>query len=772
MAGCFGNPEACPQRDSCCPEAWPVPAAPRNRSSAYCDAIGCHIPQRVNTISFSLMQLGWGANVAAVSTLGLAKKSLGRRMHSRQWRCREGGSQLLVDAELLQSPETLAAYVQPLQRLRYADWVGNSSAASSRSSAEPFSVDHQVFGTYGGFWTFVALSSSSKWKASDGVTPPCHAHSACGVCLHLARLLAEVDIWKSESPRRRLKELEQVLQQLRRLADPVPWHACFRWALTALAQAWHRDAEVGDDVIGDAACLDALPREAAADMAIKGRWPDPIPLECANVEASARLFSVLLLRAAGPTAGETSEERHGLRWRLCGPPGSVLRLQLGPRGLLHGTVLGLWAEESNVQTSTKTTGWKVEIALFVAPSDECVLVDGNRLFQTHPQSYLTPWTCTATAGAFRATSSSQGVVSYSGNIALILCRFEGVPPEEDTVEISLASSVSNLADAGWHMAGISACPWRPLMRPTRQAFPIWNTVTSPYVRGLTVCSEVLYNLTGPYKSVLVQHWLEYHRMIGVDHFVLYDRDGSLQQSRVLEAYILSGFVTYFPRFSGWALSRHHDEIHAGPGLPSHAAPDAQAASHCLFSQRGLSEWVAFLHSPDEYLSSGKGLKDVRQELLSPLRPLRDQGLAALDVTAIYFSRANQSGPPKGPMRSSPWLFGRYVWRASVPIQLSSWGSQVAGFLNRFGSPMVVPERAGDLVAAHFARPSAGTMYLDDVPMDFVRANHYGEAFHARKVIEPGDRPVKDESILWAEEEMAKLALPALPPGPEPKEGNA
>ena len=36
-------------------------------------------------------------------------------------------------------------------------------------------------------------------------------------------------------------------------------------------------------------------------------------------------------------------------------------------------------------------------------------------------------------------------------------------------------------------------------------------------------------------------------------------------------------------------------------------------------------------------------------------------------------------------------------------------------------------------------------------MDFLRANHYGEAFHVRQVIEEDDVPVKDESLLWAEE---------------------
>merc|ERR1712216_1041926 len=100
-----------------------------------------------------------------------------------------------------------------------------------------------------------------------------------------------------------------------------------------------------------------------------------------------------------------------------------------------------------------------------------------------------------------------------------------------------------------------------------------------------------------------------------------------------------------------------------------------------------------------------------------------------EVPAVYFVRQ-----PGSSMRSSPWLLGRYIYRASVPIELAGWGSIAARFLNRFGSPIVDPLRVGDLVSAHYARAAPGTLYLDDVPMSFVRANHYGEAFHVRKII--------------------------------------
>lgn len=442
--------------------------------------------------------------------------------------------------------------------------------------------------------------------------------------------------------------------------------------------------------------------------------------------------------------------RPGHKWRICGMPGDVVKRDLGLGGRLEATVLGAWAEEDG-------SAWEVELSLFVAPRDPCVLVDGQRLFQTHPQSYLTQWSCSMQDGT---TAVSQGAVSYSGTVALLRCRFASAPSRSQPVTLTVSSTVEALRAAGWSLSGLRLCPFQPL-----PAVPTPGPSRSPYARKLVVCSEVLYGLKGTYKSALVRHWLEYHRLIGVDHFVIYDRDGSLEVDGVLQPYILNGYVTYFPRFSYFALSEQHDAVHAKLGLPSAAAPDAQAASHCLFMQRGLAEWVSFLHSPDEYLSNERGLRHV-EEVLGFLRPLREKGLAALDVTAIYFTRS--ADPiPRGPARPSPYLFGRYVYRASKPLQLRNWGSPVAGFLNRFGSPLVVPDRVGDLVSAHYARPSAGTFFLDDVPMNFFRANHYGEAFHVRPTIEEDDVPVKDESILWAEEAMSGLNLEPLPPGPEP-----
>lgn len=61
-------------------------------------------------------------------------------------------------------------------------------------------------------------------------------------------------------------------------------------------------------------------------------------------------------------------------------------------------------------------------------------------------------------------------------------------------------------------------------------------------------------------------------------------------------------------------------------------PDAFSAP-LILGQRGASEFVAMLHSPDEYLSNGKGMRHVEDELLPTLR---QENIDVCDVSQVYF----------------------------------------------------------------------------------------------------------------------------------------
>jgi len=769
-------------------------------NASYCDSIGCGVRQHVGHLHLVVLPLAWSTRTQSIPLATLGLRFLRRQLHRKAWRCRSD-CQLFLDRSLLRSPDTVALYAAPARRLRFDAWAQNRSHLHYSF----FGADHHVFGSYGSLWAVSGLSGNS-YVARGAET--CSAGSLCDTCLSLILLLAEVEVWWSSNGasaggnlRGRAQQEADFAQMLRQLVwhgrasrweSWGDWRRCLLRTLADLTTAWlaaHSSKELQEPAVlrltaREQACatagLQAASAVGAAEASRQAAAALEAALEGACAPASARVAVHLAPFWRAAASSELPAKFHPARspqWRLCGPAGQVALRRLA-RGRLRASVLGLWGY-ADAGASGRSPGgagspWTVEVALFVSPADDCVYVDGQRLFQTHPQSYLAEWTCTF--GEPRVQAVSTGVVSHSGTLVLLRCSFDVAPPP-GPFRLDLRASHAALAGAGWVAEGIHVCPWRPSVWPEPKdasANPADPPLLSPqllalrpkglvFERGVTVCSEVLYSLSGTYRATLVQQWLEYHRLIGVDHFVIYDRDGELQKSGVLDPYLLSGFVTYFPYFSHWALSPQHGFVHARSGTPSHAAPDAQAAAHCLFSQRGLSEWVALIHSPDEYLSSSKGLRDVHTELLEPLRPLRAQGLAVVDVPAVYFSRGESPT-----VRPSPWLLGRYIHRASVPIELKRWGSTLAGFLNRFGSPLVDPHRVGDLVSAHYPRAEPGALYLDDVPQTFVRANHYGEAFKYRPVIEDWDTPVQDESILWAEKELQHLNLPELPPAPDPK----
>ncbi|CAE8721298.1 unnamed protein product, partial [Polarella glacialis] len=133
-----------------------------------------------------------------------------------------------------------------------------------------------------------------------------------------------------------------------------------------------------------------------------GAFDSTASAACDQLFSSRPALWIATLLRSSVMAGGTEHMRWeefpaGLRWRLCGPPGELVRRRVGTGGggCELVCVLGLLGralapEEAVVR---RDITWEVEFALFVTPRDSCVLVDGNRLFQTHPQSYLTAWRC-------------------------------------------------------------------------------------------------------------------------------------------------------------------------------------------------------------------------------------------------------------------------------------------------------------------------------------------------------------------------------------------
>ena len=81
-----------------------------------------------------------------------------------------------------------------------------------------------------------------------------------------------------------------------------------------------------------------------------------------------------------------------------------------------------------------------------------------------------------------------------------------------------------------------------------------------------VCSAPLF---GPLSSQLVEQWVEYHLLLGVERIVLFDRDGVLQESYLHEH--PSAVVVQWPLFTPRMhhpsrLTKYYDQVHP-PSAP-------------------------------------------------------------------------------------------------------------------------------------------------------------------------------------------------------------
>jgi Glycosyltransferase family 92 len=78
----------------------------------------------------------------------------------------------------------------------------------------------------------------------------------------------------------------------------------------------------------------------------------------------------------------------------------------------------------------------------------------------------------------------------------------------------------------------------------------------------------------------LREWIEFHRLVGVEHFYLYDNESADDPERILAPYVDSGLVT----------------LYQAPG----AVPQMQAYAHCAATHATHTRWIAFLDM-DEFL---------------------------------------------------------------------------------------------------------------------------------------------------------------------------
>ncbi len=112
-------------------------------------------------------------------------------------------------------------------------------------------------------------------------------------------------------------------------------------------------------------------------------------------------------------------------------------------------------------------------------------------------------------------------------------------------------------------------------------------------------------------------WLDYHIVMGVDRFYIYDNDSQPDLSTILRDYIEHGWVV-LTRITGKAMQMH-------------------AYAHCLQTFGPHTRWLGFIDT-DEFLVTKSG-QDLR-EFLQGYEPH-----AGLAVSSLFFGSNGQDTPP-------------------------------------------------------------------------------------------------------------------------------
>jgi hypothetical protein len=117
----------------------------------------------------------------------------------------------------------------------------------------------------------------------------------------------------------------------------------------------------------------------------------------------------------------------------------------------------------------------------------------------------------------------------------------------------------------------------------------------------------------------LREWIEFHRLVGVERFYLYDNESTDEHLQVLEPYLREGTVV----------------VHDWPG----AAAQLSAYADCLERYRNDSRWIAFIDL-DEFLFSptGRPVPDVLSD---------HEGEVGVVVNSTLFGPSGHRTRPKG-----------------------------------------------------------------------------------------------------------------------------
>ncbi len=197
-------------------------------------------------------------------------------------------------------------------------------------------------------------------------------------------------------------------------------------------------------------------------------------------------------------------------------------------------------------------------------------------------------------------------------------------------------------------------------------------------------------------------WIDFHAMLGVEHFQIYDNGSSDNSARILAPYVAEGLVTVVP----WC------------GFSAFENTQTQAYAHAIANLGPHFRWVGFF-DVDEFVfpTDGWSLTEFLAERTH---------LPAIGVTGIFFGTSGYEDPPDGDVITS--------YRQAVPLEVQKANPKLM-FIKCF----VQPQAAAAARSAHYfdLKNTRAVAYSEtgrpiilprreaaELTADLIRYNHY------------------------------------------------
>ena len=136
---------------------------------------------------------------------------------------------------------------------------------------------------------------------------------------------------------------------------------------------------------------------------------------------------------------------------------------------------------------------------------------------------------------------------------------------------------------------------------------IFSSALFSHTFNLSVCALV--KNEGPF----LKEWIEFHRMIGVEHFYLYENGSSDNTVSVLKPYVEAGIVELFDWRPGVAPWFDIDSEPKYRGFAQFCGYQLTAFQDALKRAAGKSKWLAII-DVDEFIVSREGKNHLKEIL--------------------------------------------------------------------------------------------------------------------------------------------------------------